>query len=199
MIMHTNLHDRLPRDFYLQSTEKVAEALLGCLLVRVLADGRILSGRISETEAYVGEWDTACHTSSGKTARNQVMYGPGGLAYVYFVYGLHNMLNVVTEGEGKGCAVLIRGVIPEEGIETMKKNRGGKIPLTDGPARLTQAFQISREHNGLDLVTSRDMFITPGYREASSAVIRTPRIGIDYAEGKDKQALLRFVLRTGSG
>jgi len=197
-MMHGDLHHRLPRDFYLQSTERVAEDLLGCLLVRVLADGRILSGRISETEAYIGEWDTACHTSSGKTARNRVMYGPGGLAYVYFVYGLHNMLNVVTEGEGKGCAVLIRAVIPAEGTETMIMNRGGKMPLTDGPARLTQAFQVTREHNGLDLVTSRDMFITPGYRKASSAVIRTPRIGIDYAAEKDKKALLRFVLRTGS-
>ncbi|MGC9513162.1 MAG: DNA-3-methyladenine glycosylase [Fidelibacterota bacterium] len=199
MIMHDHLHHCLPRNFYLRSTERVAEDLLGCLLVRVLADGRILSGRISETEAYIGEWDTACHTSSGKTERNRVMYGPGGLAYVYFVYGLHNMLNVVTEREGKGCAVLIRGVIPEEGTETMIMNRGGKMPLTDGPARLTQAFQITREHNGLDLVTSRDIFITPGYREASYAVIRTPRIGIDYAAEKDKKALLRFVLRTGLG
>lgn len=196
--MHADLYHRLPRDFYLQSTEWVAEALLGCLLIRVLADGRVLSGRICETEAYIGEGDTACHTFSGKTARNQVMYGPGGLAYVYFVYGLHNMLNVVTEGEGKGCAVLIRGVIPEEGTETMKKNRGGKMPLSNGLARLTQAFQITRDHNGLDLVTSRDMLITPGYREPSSVVIRTPRIGIDYAAEKDKQALLRFVLRTGS-
>ena len=183
----------------MQPTETVAEALLGCLLVRILADGNVLSGRICETEAYLGEWDTACHTSSGKTPRNRVMYGQGGLVYVYFVYGLHHMLNVVTEKEGKGCAVLIRGVIPEQGIEYMKENRGDKMPLTDGPARLTQAFQITREHNGLDLVTSREMAIIPGYRERTSSVIRTTRIGIDYAAEKDKQALLRFVLRPGSG
>ncbi len=189
---------RLSRDFYLQSADFVAEQLLGCRLIRILTDGTILSGIICETEAYMGEADSACHTSVGKTPRNRIMFEQGGVAYVYFVYGLHNMLNVVTDDVEKGCAVLIRGVCPEKGGNVMLINRGGRIPLSEGPARLTQAFQITREHNGLDLVTSEELFIAPGEIPEKSDIIRTPRIGIDYASSEDKTALLRFVLITGS-
>lgn len=188
------MDDRLDRNFYLQRTDIVARKLLGCRLVRFTAEGTCLSGIITETEAYLGIHDTACHTAVGKTPRNKVMFGPGGFAYVYFVYGLHNMLNVVTEEEGKGCAVLIRGIHPETGMDMMLKNRRGKMPLTTGPARLTRAFGITREHNGLDLVTSSELFMTNGVTVNESSILKKPRVGIDYAAPEDRDALLRFIL-----
>jgi DNA-3-methyladenine glycosylase len=193
-----SMTDRLNRRFYLQSTESVAEALIGCRLVRITAEGTRLSGIITETEAYLGAFDSACHTSAGMTSRNSVMFGPGGFAYVYFVYGLHHMLNVVTEEEGKGCAVLIRSVEADTGTEIMFKNRGGMLPLAYGPARLTQAFEITRKHNGLDLVIGKELYIKRGIHVNKKNILRKPRVGIDYAAAKDKEAPLRFILNPGS-
>ena len=124
---------------------------VGCRLIRKL-EGTLLVGAIVETEAYIGERDLACHARVGKTPRTRIMYGPPGLAYVYFTYGMHWMLNLVTEAEGFPAAVLIRAIQPLEGISCMEDRRGGKplSQLANGPAKLTQALGIAREQNGLD-------------------------------------------------
>ena len=126
---------RLSRDFFARDTLAVARNLLGQRLVRVL-DGARLAGRIVEVEAYVGEGDQACHARFGRTRRNAPMYGPPGHAYVYFVYGMHHCLNVVTGREGNPAAVLIRALEPLEGIEGMRARRGGRpdAQLASGPA-----------------------------------------------------------------
>ena len=113
---------RLSREFFARDTPAVARYLLGARLVRML-DGQRLSGLIVECEAYVGRDDTACHASRGRTSRTEVMFGPPGFAYVYFTYGMHWMLNVVTEKEGFPAAVLLRAIQPLEGIETMRVMR----------------------------------------------------------------------------
>jgi len=186
---------KLGRDFYLRQTVQVARDLPGCTLVRKTEKGDVYSGIITETEAYTGPEDTACHTSHGLTARNRIMFETGGLAYIYFIYGLHSMLNAVTEEEGKGCAVLIRSVEPTCGKDIMLKNRKGRYPLATGPARLTQAFNITRELNGTDMVTSDILYICKGIKATDDRIIRTPRIGIDYAKPEDRKALLRFILK----
>src|SRR5262245_36385866 len=113
----------LPRDFYRRSALNVARELLGARLVR-LHDGIRLSGSITETEAYVGEEDLGCHAKAGRTARTAIMYGPPGHAYVYFTYGMHWLLNAVTGEVGSPAAVLIRAIVPDEGIELMSERRG---------------------------------------------------------------------------
>ena len=148
--------DFLPRSFFDRPTQSVARELLGGRLIRKLA-GTLLVGAIVETEAYIGERDLACHARVGKTPRTRIMYGPPGLAYVYFTYGMHWMLNLVTEAEGFPAAVLIRAIQPLEGISCMEDRRGGKplSQLANGPAKLTQALGIAREENGLDCCPAR--------------------------------------------
>lgn len=120
------------------------------LLNKLLVHGPCI-GRIIEVEAY-REDDPASHTFRGRTARNAVMFGPAGHLYVYFTYGMHFCANVVTGRPGEGSAVLLRAVIPIEGIETMLGRRSGRRAIADGPAKLCQAFAIGREHNGVDVV-----------------------------------------------
>ena len=170
---------RLRRDFYRRSTLTVARELLGKRLVRVM-DGRRLSGLIVEVEAYIGEGDAACHAARGRTPRNEVMYGPPGHAYVYFSYGMHHCLNVVTEGEGFPAAVLIRALEPLEGLEIMRRHRLDKpySELTNGPAKLCQAMAIERDFNGVDLCTGEALFIEEGRRVAQEEIGASPRIGI---------------------
>ena len=178
---------RLRRDFYRRSTLKVARELLGKRLVRVM-DGQRLSGLIVEVEAYIGEGDAACHAARGRTPRNEAMYGPPGHAYVYFIYGMHHCLNVVTEEEGFPAAVLIRALEPLEGLEIMRCHRPGKpdSELTNGPAKLCQALAIVRSFNGVDLCTSKELFIEEGQmacpeprrRVAQEEIGASPRIGI---------------------
>ncbi len=170
---------RLSRDFYDRSTLDVARELLGCRLVRVL-DGQRVSGFIVETEAYIGEDDQASHASVGRTPRNAVMYGPPGHAYVYLIYGVHHCLNAVTEAEGYPAAVLIRALVPDEGVEVMRRNRPGKDPahLTDGPAKVCQALAIDLRLNGTDLVAGDELFIEAGLRVAPGAIKTSPRIGV---------------------
>lgn len=173
------LIERLERGFFARPTLEVARDLLGCRLVRVL-HGRRLSGVITETEAYIGEEDQASHASSGKTARNTVMYGPPGHAYVYLIYGVHHCLNVVTEEEGFPAAVLIRGLQPEEGVEIMRRHRSNRpdAELTDGPGKLCQALQIDLTLNGADLVEGEQLFIERGELVDADQIQTTPRIGV---------------------
>ncbi|MEA3340646.1 MAG: DNA-3-methyladenine glycosylase [Chloroflexota bacterium] len=172
----------LPRDFFARDTLAVARELLGQRLVRLLDGGdKRLSGRIVEVEVYVGENDEACHASRGRTERNAPMFGPPGHAYVYFVYGMHHCFNVVTEREGFPAAVLIRALEPLEGIELMRKLRGGRpdLPLTSGPARLCQALDIDRRLDGADLCTPGALlFLERAAAIPDENVVAGPRIGV---------------------
>ena len=170
---------RLERDFYRRSTLTVARELLGKRLVRVVNEQR-LSGLIVEVEAYIGEDDAACHAARGRTPRNEVMYSPPGHAYVYFIYGMHHCLNVVTEKEGFPAAVLIRALEPLEGLEIMRHHRPGKPDreLTNGPAKLCQALAIGRDFNGVDLCTDEVLFIEEGRVVAQEEIGASPRIGV---------------------
>ena len=170
----------LSRSFYVQPTLTVARQLLGARLVRREGDRR-LSGYITEVEAYRGEEDLGCHAKAGRTPRTQVMYGPPGHAYVYFTYGMHWMLNVVTEEEGFPAAVLIRAVEPVEGIEVMRGWRGmeEKTLLCRGPARLTQAMNIRQPENGLDFCqTGSPLWIEAGAKANADEIAISPRIGL---------------------
>jgi DNA-3-methyladenine glycosylase len=170
----------LGRDFFASDTLAVARELLGQRLVRVL-EGERLSGRIVEVEAYVGEDDQASHAHCGPTRRNAPMYGPPGHAYVYFIYGMHHCLNVVTEREGFPAAVLIRALEPLEGIEEMRSRRDGRpdAQLTSGPARLCQALEIDRRFDGAELCAPDALLFLEKDATAPDEVIATgPRIGV---------------------
>ena len=184
---------KVPRSFYEQSTLDVARQLLGKYLVRKHPDGTTI-GRIVETEAYVGPEDKACHASRGRTARTEIMFGPAGHAYVYFVYGFHHMLNIVTEQSDFPAAVLIRAVEPVRGIELMKKRRRIQEPrhLASGPGKLCEAFAIDRTLNGSDLCGSVLYLRDNG--DAAADIIARPRIGVDYA-GRWKHKPWRFLIR----
>ncbi|MGC1297195.1 MAG: DNA-3-methyladenine glycosylase [Alloacidobacterium sp.] len=176
----------LPRTFYEHSPDVVARALLGKLIVRE-REGEHLIGRIVEVEAYFGTEDPAAHTYVGRTARNAVLFGPPGFAYVYFIYGMYYCLNVSCEPDGQAGGVLIRALEPLEGLATMAKLR--KLPphpkpqlLTSGPGRLCQALDINRAaHNGLDVteVSSCLLIEDDGYQP--EGILVTPRIGIRHA------------------
>lgn len=159
---------------YARDAVEMAKALLGAVLCRRLDDGTVLRARIVETEAYFGEEDTACHAHRGRTPRTDVMYGPGGFAYVYLCYGMHAMLNVVTGPAGHPEAVLVRGV---EGAV--------------GPGRVTKAMQITCGLNREHLVSSERLWIesdgAPPPRFKSS-----PRVGIGYASKRDQARKWRF-------
>lgn len=171
----------------------MARALLGTLLVR-RRGATLLVGRIVETEAYVGEADRACHAFAGPTTRNAVMYGEPGHAYVYFVYGMHDMLNVVCRPAGEPEAVLVRAVEPLFGLEAMRRRRRARrdLDLANGPGKLCRAFAITRAQNGADLA-GPELWIAPGWRRRGETLGRGPRIGVDYA-GADAQRPLRFYL-----
>ena len=186
---------RLGRDFYRRSTLTVARELLGQRLVRVVG-GQRLSGLIVEVEAYIGEDDAACHAARGRTLRNEVMYGPPGHAYVYFIYGMHHCLNVVTEEDGFPAAVLIRALEPLEGLEIMRCHRPGRPDgeLTNGPAKLCQAMAIDRGFNGVDLCASGELLIEGGRMVAPEEIRASPRIGIK-ANELARSAPWRFYLQ----
>jgi DNA-3-methyladenine glycosylase len=179
----------LPRSFYLNSPEVVARELLGKLVTHQMKAER-LTGRILEVEAYLGESDPASHTFTGKTKRNEILFGPPGFSYVYFVYGMHYCLNISCQPDGVPGGVLIRALEPVEGIKTMARFRGlsddvrPKL-LTSGPGRLCQAMGLTRaKHNGLDVTAddSRLQVLTDGFHPSS--IISTPRVGISKAMDK---------------
>lgn len=175
----------LPRSFYVRDTVIVARELLGKLLVhRVDSIERI--GRIVEVEGYLGQHDLAAHSSKGMTPRTRVMYGPPGHAYVYLIYGMHHCLNVVTEPEGKPCAVLIRALEPVQGIDLN----------TRGPGLLCKAMGINLHQNTKDLLGS-DLTIRAPDDEAAFRIVERPRIGVDYA-GELASKLLRFYIEGNS-
>ncbi len=189
----------LPRAFYEQPTLRVAQALLGCYLVREYR-GQRLVGRILETEAYVGPDDQASHASVGKTQRNAVMFGPAGHAYVYVIYGIHHCLNVVTERPGYPAAVLIRALEPVAGIEIMRQLRGGRPDreLANGPGKLCQALAIDRRFNGHDLCAGRDLWIAAGEPVPDDQIVTGPRVGVRGDE-RALRAPWRFAIRGHPG
>jgi DNA-3-methyladenine glycosylase len=174
----------LPRSFYSRPTLEVAKDLLGKVLLHRTADG-IASGMIVETEAYIGEDDPACHAAPGPTLRNEPLYGSPGVAYVYLNYGIHYLVNAVTEPHGHPAAVLIRALQPMDGIALMAKRRcrGSRGVDTDdlcrGPGNLTRALGITLSENRLDLVDSHLCIEDRGFRV--EAVTCGPRIGITVA------------------
>ena len=171
----------LTRSFFSQPTRQLAQALIGCRLVRRF-NGQRLSGMIVETEAYISEKDLACHARHGRTARTEVMYGPAGRAYVYFTYGMHWMLNIASEPENFPAAVLIRAIEPIEGVEIMSAHRNARPlkQLGSGPAKLTQALQIDRSFNGVDLCDrTAELWLEPDRSISARSIARGPRIGLD--------------------
>jgi len=180
----------LPHEFYARPTLTVARALLGMRLVRLL-EGVRLAGLIIETEAYVGQADLGCHARSGQTRRNAVMFGPPGFAYVYFTYGMHWMLNAVTEPAGFPAAVLIRAIRPVQGLDIISARRQGRDTL--GPAKLTQALGIDRALNGADLCSpASGLWIEAGTPVADGLILTGPRIGLDTVPEPWKSMPWRF-------
>jgi len=185
---------RLGRSFYRQPTLEVARQLLGASLVRVMADGSERRGKIVEVEAYIGPEDKASHASFGRTKRCEPMYGRPGIAYVYFIYGMYWMFNLVTEKKGKPCAVLIRALEPlGENLEALEVK--GLRSLASGPAKLCRWLEIDGRFNGEDLVVSQRLWVEK--REMAikpSQIVAAKRIGVDYA-GVWKDKKWRFYLR----
>jgi DNA-3-methyladenine glycosylase len=173
---------KLPRNFYDRDTKLVAQDLLGKLLVHQ-AGGAVIIGKIVETEAYLGEHDLAAHSSKGLTARTKIMFGPPGHAYVYFIYGMHYCMNVVTEREGHASAVLLRALAPVQNLE-------GRAC---GPGLLCRAMKIDRRLNGHDLL-SDNFFIAAPEPAEKIVIVKRPRIGVDYAKHWTKR-LLRFYIK----
>jgi len=174
----------LPREFYLQDTVTVAKNLLGKKIVRKIGRTEI-SGIITETEAYRHKDDPASHAHRRITDRNKAMFGDVGIAYVYFTYGMYYCFNVVAKNPKVAAgAVLIRAIEPEKGVKRMQENRNRKDfkDLTNGPAKLTQAMEITKEHYGVDLTKNSKLYITDGVK--AKKIVASPRIGIRQATDK---------------
>jgi DNA-3-methyladenine glycosylase len=183
------LRQTLPRTFFSRSSVELAQRLLGTVVVRDASDG-LAAGMIVETEAYDGPRDRASHARAGCTRRTAPMFGPGGHAYVYLVYGMHSCLNVVSGPTGEAGAVLVRAIEPLLGVELMRSRRGNPAAVDSrlgaGPAMLCQALGITRALNGLDLTVGRELWLAPASSEETSAiapgdVVVGPRVGVAYA------------------
>ena len=172
----------LARPFYARPTSEVARRLLGHLVMSRIG-GRVVVGRIVETEAYMGPHDPACHAfGHRRTARTEALYGPPATAYVYFTYGMHWCLNVVTERAEYPAAVLIRALEPLEGLDVMRRRRGREVPdrsLCAGPARLCQALGITGKENRTSLIEGNVRILRGNSRRSQVTV--TPRIGVTQA------------------
>jgi DNA-3-methyladenine glycosylase len=181
----------LSRKFYQKDTLKVAQDLLGCFLARKI-NGKIIKGMITETEAYIGEDDLACHASKGRTPRTEIMYSEAGHAYVYMIYGMYFMFNIVTEKKNFPAAVLIRGL-------KIIGSRTSKIPKSDfvrlnGPGKLCKFLKIDRKLNNLDLTKGEKLWIEkPAQNFSKKNIVAGKRIGVDYAS-HCKNYLWRFYI-----
>jgi len=188
---------KLAREFYTRSDVlEVARDLLGKRLVVPNRSGARVAGIIVETEAYRGPEDKASHAYNGRrTRRTETMYGVGGTAYVYFVYGMYHQFNVVTNVEDIPHAILVRAVEPVEGLDIIRRRRPGRFEheLTSGPGRLCVAMGIDRRLDKADLLGDR-VWIEEGVSVSRRQIVRGPRIGIDYAEEWVKKAW-RFWIR----
>lgn len=173
------LNNRLSREFYTRDVLEVAPGLLGQLLVRKFDDGAIQKFMIHEVEAYRGEEDLACHASKGRSNRTEIMYHEGGHLYVYLIYGMYWMLNIVTGKKENPQAVLIRG-----------------ISNYTGPGKLAKNLKIDKTFYGMDLTSSELIWIEPDLIIPGKNIITTPRIGIDYAGNIWKNKPWRFILKT---
>lgn len=173
----------LRREFFERGTLVVAKELLGCFLVRKRGI-KSIRARITEVEAYIGEDDLACHASRGRTARTEVMYGRAGRAYIYLIYGMYSMLNIVTEKKDFPAAVLIRAVE----IDGVPKEK------TNGPGKLTRVLKIDGKMNNWDLARGERIWIEKGKRKKNETISATKRIGIDYAK-HCRHYLWRFILQ----
>lgn len=193
---------KIQREFFRREALEVAKDLLGKNLI-VETDQGQMKVRLVEVEAYTGEDDKACHTYGGRrTARTEVMYKEGGCLYVYLIYGMYNMLNIVTGREGSGQAVLIRAGEPLDGLDLMAKNRFNKTykdlnsyqkkNLINGPGKLAQALGIDRTHNSMYLLGEKIYLEDDGYMNFE--IGRSKRIGIDYAE-EARDYLYRFYIK----
>ncbi|HEX6573763.1 MAG TPA: DNA-3-methyladenine glycosylase [Gemmatimonadaceae bacterium] len=172
----------LPEDFYDRDTEVVARAMLGTIL-ECRTDRGLSSGIIVETEAYVGEHDPACHAAAGRTKRTETLYGPPGMSYVYFIYGVHWCFNAVTRAVGLPSAVLVRALEPLDGIDLMRERRGAKISdigLTNGPGKLCAALGIDGSMNGVPLQRG-NLIVREGSRVSPRNIVTSKRIGITKA------------------
>ncbi len=182
----------LPRKFYDRDTVTVARELLGKYIVRTLDSGVSLICRITETEAYIGRCDKACHAYNyRRTKRTETLFAPPAHAYIYLIYGMYHCLNFVTEAEGEPCAVLIRAAVPTECVSVMTDLRYGLAPkdctaaqmrnLMNGPGKLCRALNLTRSENGLDL-TSAPLTVCDSEEPTDFTIHTGKRIGIDYAE-----------------
>ena len=193
---------KLNLEFYKRDSLTVAKDLLGKILVRKI-DGVELKARIVEVEAYTGIHDKACHTYGGKiTPRTEIMFGQAGKLYIYLIYGMYDLVNIVTGEEGDGEAVLIRGVEPIENLNIISQNRFSKNyneltsyqrkNLTNGPGKLTKALKLNRNDNRKSLFEEEIYLIDDGYKDFE--IISAPRIGVDYAE-EDANLPYRFYIK----
>ncbi len=180
--------------FFNRPTLTVARELLGQRLVRMV-NGHRLSGLIVETEAYIGQADTACHANKGRTPRTEVMFGPPAQSYVYLIYGMYHMLNIVTEQAEFPAAVLIRAIDPLEGVARMQAHRPNitkPILLTNGPGKLCQALAIDKALDNWDITLGQRLWLEPEPPLLDSAITCGPRVGLTTALPKDKAAPWRF-------
>jgi len=173
---------KLTRDFYARDTVIVAKELLGKYLVHV-ANGTKLIGKIVEVEAYLGPHDLAAHSSKGLTPRTKILFGEAGHAYIYLIYGIYYCMNVVTEAEGRGCAVLLRALEPIKNLASR----------TEGPGLLCKAMHINKNLNAHDLL-SDDFYIAEKSNEAPFSIVKKPRVGVAYAKHWAKRHL-RFYIK----
>lgn len=185
--------------FYEASTEEIAKKLLGKLLCH-RADTGLYAGKIVETEAYLGERDSASHASRGRTPRTEIMYGPPGHAYIYLIYGMYYCLNIVTEKEGIASAVLIRALEPvileSQNIdEEQKFFQNKKVEkILNGPGKLCREFRIGKGLNGMKLSRQNGLWIEEGEDIPPRQIVQAKRIGVEYA-GEWKDRLLRFYIK----
>ncbi len=192
------IYNKLPQKFYTRKNVlEITQGLLGKYFVKKNRN-RFISGKIVEVEAYDGSIDEAAHSFNGKTKRNEVMFNEGGYLYVYFIYGMYFCANIVTGSINQRTAILIRGLEPVEGTDTMFKNRFGdtkpdpkKITaLTNGPGKICLAFDINKKHNGTNLLED-EIFLADNKRINSENIVITKRIGIK----KSKDLLWRFYIK----